>query len=156
MLHWEKGKCITNGRELNRLTLRFSEHEKLVVSAMKGYLKGTHSRICSVDQSHFNRRFGRYVCPFDDCGEAFEVLESLDGHLASPFHDVEAFQCPGATCDKTFSSLSGMLPHVESTACTEGVEVGTGCLGRLGKFLMEELGLNAEAPTSGDTSDSLL
>lgn len=49
-----------------------------------------------------------------------------------------------------------MLQHVESTACLEGIEVGTGCLGRLRKFLMEELGLSAEAPTSEDPSDRLL
>jgi len=60
------------------------------------------------------------------------------------------------TCDKAFSSLSGMLHHVESTACPESSEVGTGCLGRLRKFLMKEFGLSAEAPTSEDTSDSLL
>jgi hypothetical protein len=156
MLHWEEGKCITNGRELDRLTLRFTEHEKIVVTALKGHLKGTHARICSANESHFDRRSNKYVCPFDDCGEAFEVFELINGHLASPFHDVEAFRCPGATCDRTFSSLSSMLQHVEGLACPEGIEIGTGCLGRLRKFLLKEFGLSAEAPTSEDASDSLL
>jgi hypothetical protein len=84
------------------------------------------------------------------------VFELINGHLASPFHDVEAFRCPGATCDRTFSSLSSMLQHVEGLACPEGIEIGTGCLGRLRKFLLKEFGLSAEAPTSEDASDSLL
>lgn len=156
ILHWEQGECITNARELDRLVLRFDEHEKLVVPALKGHLKGTHVRICSANQSHFDRLSNNYICPFDDCGEAFEALELLDRHLVSQFHDVKAFRCPGTSCNQSFSSLSGMLRHVESTACSEGTEIGTGCLGRLQKFLMKELGLSGEAPTSEDAFDSLL
>jgi len=134
MLHWEQGKCITNARELDLLVLRFDEKEKLVVPALKGHLKGTHIRICSANQSHYDRQSNNYICPFDDCGEAFEALELLDRHLLSPFHYVEAFRCPGSRCNQRFSSLSGMLLHVESTAYPEGVEIGTGCLGRLRSF----------------------
>jgi hypothetical protein len=96
MLHWEQGKCIANARELDLLVLRFDEHEKLVVPALKGHLKGTHIRICSAHQSHFDRRSNNYIYSSDDCGEAFEALELLDRHLVSPFHDVEAFRCPGS------------------------------------------------------------
>jgi len=127
-----------------------------VVPALKGHLKGTHIRICSAHQSHFDRRSNNYVYSFDDCGEAFEALELLDRHLVSPFHDVEAFRCPCSRGNQRFSSLSGMPQHVESTACPEGVEIGRGCLDRLRKFLIKELGLNAEAPTSEDAFDSLL
>jgi hypothetical protein len=91
MEHWEAGNCITNARELDCLVLRFPENEKIIVPALKGHLKGTHVRICSANQGHFDRRSSKYICPFDDCEEAFEALKLLDGHLASPFHDVEAF-----------------------------------------------------------------
>jgi len=97
MQHWEKGKCITNAQELDRLVLRFTEQEKIIVPTLKGYLNGTHAQICSANPSHFDRCSGKYICPFDGCGRAFESLELLDGHLASPFHDVESFQCPSST-----------------------------------------------------------
>jgi len=112
MLHWEQGKCITDARELDQLVLGFDEHEKLVVSPLKVYLKGTHIWICAANQSHLDPQSNKYIRPFDECAEAFEALEQLHGHLVSPFHDVEAFLCPGTRCNQSFSSLSGMLQHL--------------------------------------------
>lgn len=156
MVHWETGTCITNARDLHRLVLRFPEHEKLVVLAMRMHLQGTIVRIKSAVAYHFDQQSGKYVCPFDGCGLAFEEMALLDQHLKDPLHDFKVFRCPGMACDGRFSSLSSLIEHVDSKGWREGIDDGRACLGKLWTFLMKELGLSAEAPTSEEASDSLL
>lgn len=155
-IHWEGGKCVTDTQEINRLVLDFPEYESFTVSIFRDHLRGIHDRIRSATQSHYNRRSARYICPFGDCKDEFETMALLDTHLKSPWHDVEAFRCPSSSCEINASSLSGLLQHIELSSCDEGIDIGTGCFGRLLKFLLKEFGMDAEAPTADDFSDSLL
>ncbi|KAK2696614.1 hypothetical protein QWA68_004719 [Fusarium oxysporum] len=63
----------------------------------------------------FNSRYGQYECYF--CGDLFRQLSSLNQHLASPRHQQELYHCPNRNCLKEFTTLAGMVNHLESESC---------------------------------------
>ncbi|KAH7222257.1 hypothetical protein BKA60DRAFT_539338 [Fusarium oxysporum] len=63
----------------------------------------------------FNSRYGQYECYF--CGDLFRQLSSLNQHLASPRHQQELYHCPNRKCLKEFTTLAGMVNHLESESC---------------------------------------
>ncbi len=93
----------------------------------------------------------RLLCPLCPIGrKPFKSLEALSNHLSSPAHSPKIFHCPLALAGyedegkvsqlmKYFSTLSGLLQHLESGACQGGnitfrktVEYIEHNLGRLG------------------------
>ena len=93
----------------------------------------------------------RLLCPLCPIGrKPFKSLEALSNHLSSPAHSPKTFHCPLALAGyedqgnvskmiKYFSTLSGLLQHLESGACEGGnitfrktVEYIERNLGRLG------------------------
>ena len=93
----------------------------------------------------------RLLCPLCPVGrKPFKSLEALSNHLSSPAHSPKIFHCPLALAEykdegklsqlmKYFSTLSGLLQHLESGACEGGnitfrktVEYIEHNLGRLG------------------------
>ncbi|KAH7248687.1 putative zinc finger protein [Fusarium redolens] len=63
----------------------------------------------------YNSRYGQYECYF--CGDLFRQLSSLNQHLASPRHQQELYHCPNRKCLKEFTTLAGMVNHLESESC---------------------------------------
>ena len=74
----------------------------------------------------------RLTCPLCPFGrKPFKSLEAMKNHLSSPAHSPKVFHCPlyfaGPEYDrkvsqlmKYFSTLSGLMQHLESGACQEG------------------------------------
>ena len=74
----------------------------------------------------------RLLCPLCPIGrKPFKNLEALSNHLSSPAHSPKIFHCPLALAGyederkvsqliKYFSTLSGLLQHLESGACQGG------------------------------------
>ena len=74
----------------------------------------------------------RLLCPLCPIGrKPFKTLEALGNHLSSPAHSPKIFHCPLALAGyedegkvsqliKYFSTLSGLLQHLESGACQGG------------------------------------
>ena len=74
----------------------------------------------------------RLLCPLCPIGrKPFKSLEALSNHLSSPAHSPKIFHCPLALTGyedegkipqlmKYFSTLSGLLQHLESGACQGG------------------------------------
>lgn len=139
VIHWEAGRCTTNRQYLNKLVISFPEHRRFTVAEHISDLNGTNTRPRSGAGYHFNSYSRVWVCPIDDCNVSFQTLEVLDQHLRSPYHDEMAFKCPNVDCDMRFNCLSGLLQHVENASrCSEDINCGTGCLGRLWLFLLEK------------------
>ncbi|KAF4483423.1 hypothetical protein FAGAP_11812 [Fusarium agapanthi] len=63
----------------------------------------------------FNIRKGKYECYF--CGDLFDHLSNLNQHLASPRHQQELYHCPNGECSREFTTLAGMVNHLESESC---------------------------------------
>ena len=59
------------------------------------------------------------------------------GHVQSSCHHPLAYQCAG--CESKYADLSGLIQHVESSACAEGVSYGTGSIVKLLHHLWEIL-----------------
>ena len=67
------------------------------------------------------------------CDRNFESKEALRRHLRSPIHYPWVYKCPD--CSTQFSVLSGLVQHVESDACNEGIHDGTGAVGKMLHYL---------------------
>ncbi|KAF5677847.1 hypothetical protein FDENT_9144 [Fusarium denticulatum] len=63
----------------------------------------------------FNIRYGRYQCSL--CGDTFRQLSSLNQYLASPRHQQEIYHCPNRGCHRVFTTLAGVVNHLESESC---------------------------------------
>jgi hypothetical protein len=157
MIHWEAGKCTTNRLFLNRLVLSFSEHKRFTVPEFVCHLNGTEDRVRQGDEEDYCYYDGTWVCPIGDCEGRFRSRAVLDQHLGSPYHDVNAFKCPNTDCDARFSCLSGLLQHVENSMhCSESINGGTGCLGRLWLFLLERFQMLSEEDKWPDQMDVMV
>lgn len=51
------------------------------------------------------------------CGRLFRQLSDLNQHLASPKHQMHIYKCPNKECKKTFTTLAGLINHLESESC---------------------------------------
>ncbi len=134
LVHLESGNCYcgTTRDDLNRLALRCPSSNRYVVRGRAEYLRQGQS-YRRARQSHYNSRTHYYECPW--CNFSGTSFYNLDMHLLSPVHDVKAFICPDADCRQLFVNLSGLVAHVESHRCDEGVWSGSGVLGTMLDYL---------------------
>ena len=51
------------------------------------------------------------------CKRLFQSLASLNQHLSSPVHQQDLYHCPNSKCKKNFTTLAGVINHLESEAC---------------------------------------
>ncbi|KAI9881287.1 MAG: hypothetical protein M1830_005573 [Pleopsidium flavum] len=134
LVHLESGNCDcgTTRDELNRLALRCPFSSRYVVRGREEHLRQgqTYRR---ARPSHYNSRTHYYECPW--CNFSGKSLYNLDMHLLSPVHDVKAFICPDADCRQLFVNLSGLVAHVESYRCEEGIWVGSGSIIKMLDYL---------------------
>lgn len=121
---------------------QLSRTSDFTVAEYINHLNGTSDCPRIGDDDDYNIYSREWTCPIDDCDASFRTLNVLDQHLGSPHHDVNAFKCPNTDCVARFSCLSGLLQHVENAkSCSEDVNRGTGCLGRLWLILLEKFNM---------------
>ncbi|KAF6832357.1 hypothetical protein CPLU01_06182 [Colletotrichum plurivorum] len=63
----------------------------------------------------YNPRARAYECYL--CHRYFNYLNGLNDHLNSPFHEEKFYRCPSRRCNKRFTTLAGMISHLESETC---------------------------------------
>jgi len=51
------------------------------------------------------------------CHKLFSKLQSLNQHLQSPPHMSKEYRCPNRSCGKEFTTLSGVVRHLEDGKC---------------------------------------
>ncbi|RBR21359.1 uncharacterized protein FIESC28_04896 [Fusarium coffeatum] len=63
----------------------------------------------------FNSYYGEYECYI--CHDLFPYLSSLNQHLDSPRHQRDLYHCPNRSCLREFTTLAGLINHLESESC---------------------------------------
>ncbi|XEV05266.1 hypothetical protein FSHL1_010553 [Fusarium sambucinum] len=63
----------------------------------------------------YNPYLGEYECYL--CHDSFRRLSSLNQHLESPRHQQNLYHCPNRSCFKEFTTLAGLVNHLESESC---------------------------------------
>ena len=63
----------------------------------------------------FNSHYGEYECYI--CHDLFPYLSSLNQHLDSPRHQRDLYHCPNRSCLREFTTLAGLINHLESESC---------------------------------------
>ncbi|KAL0634680.1 hypothetical protein Q9L58_006406 [Maublancomyces gigas] len=56
-----------------------------------------------------------YLCISDHVG--FRTLDDLNHHLTSPAHETKRYKCPYVDCNLPFSTLGGLVQHIETRTC---------------------------------------
>ncbi|KAI1382594.1 uncharacterized protein F4822DRAFT_435422 [Hypoxylon trugodes] len=113
--HIETGSC-PDARGLTRDTLykfvRSMDSSGIVTKNLIGWHGSTQYE--ANDRSYNWNRQGWecYLC-HRLCGQ----LSSLNQHLNSPIHQEALYHCPNPRCGKDFTTLAGIINHLESESC---------------------------------------
>lgn len=130
LLHLESGNCNTDIEVLDKIACECYQSTKYTVPDSRTYLLEGHRRQLRGDivYHHYTQS---YEC--DICGASWDTVVGARLHSQSPVHDPCAFKCP--SCDERFRVLSALVQHVESDRCDEGLEEGTGSIGKMLHYL---------------------
>ena len=133
LIHLESNNCSTTMEDLDQYAEMCFQSKKYVAENLRGFLR---ERCRSQERAGGKYRvyMGDWVCNDQDCQRVFDTEAGMQQHVNSPVHDCCPYKCPG--CGVRFSVLSGLLQHVESNACNEGVHQGSGSIGKLLHFLL--------------------
>ena len=129
LIHLESDNCTVTMPELDHFAEKCYQSKKYVVDGCHGYLREERRYI---ERSHWQNAYCRAL-ECGGCGEEFGTGAAWQQHENSPVHDRLAYKCPG--CDTQFKVLSGLVQHVESDACNEGIHDGTGSIGKILHYL---------------------
>ena len=125
LIHLENGCSVTMER-IDHLARECYQWRKYVVEEHADFL-ADDAHLHTEAFGGWNKWQEVWVC--NCCPARFEVEKELHRHLYSGAHRPHAYKCPG--CDDRFVQLSGLLQHVESPACGEGIDHGSESIGKL-------------------------
>ncbi|KZF22894.1 hypothetical protein L228DRAFT_247309 [Xylona heveae TC161] len=132
IIHLESGNC-PSGMNCDRLIDIAAECFQSKKYMVKGLSRERRLSIDS-DLSEYRDYYDEfYECPY--CGKSFPHGLSLKQHLESTAHRPYIFKCPDRDCGVTFNSVSGLVQHVESDRCDEGIRSGTGSIQKMLRWL---------------------
>ncbi|KAL9598341.1 MAG: hypothetical protein Q9219_004569 [cf. Caloplaca sp. 3 TL-2023] len=138
MLHLEEENCYITLAELGQLAESANQSKLFVLNGCHEYLRTQYGRERhGFDTDHDTN----WQCV--ECKKIFHSLNQANKHAKSPVHKPRVLKCP--VCQCTYSSVSGLLQHVESTACPEGLHRGTGALKSFLRDIEERVRLNKES-----------
>lgn len=133
LIHLESNNCSTTMEDLDFFAQKCFQSKKYVVKGLRDFLR---ERRRSEERAggRYMEYMRNWVCNNRDCQGVFDTEARMRQHVNSPVHDCCPYKCPG--CDVRFSVISGLLQHVESNACDEGIYQGSGIIGKLLHFLL--------------------
>lgn len=136
LIHLESNNCSTTMEDLDQYAEMCYQSKHYVVGGLRDFLR---ERCRSEERAGGGERvyMGDWVCNDGDCQRVFDTEAGMRQHVNSPVHDCCAYKCLG--CGVRFSVLSGLVQHVESDACDEGIGQGSGSIGKLLHFLFIKL-----------------
>lgn len=116
-LHLEQGTCVSGmNRALVNERVVALDRNNIITNPSRliegGSAPPTATTYLATERSYNGRDYECYLCERE-----FSALRSLNAHLNSPRHQERIYRCPKAECRKQFSSLSGIIQHVESQTC---------------------------------------
>ena len=132
LIHLESNNCSTTMEDLDWYAERCYQSKKYVVNDLRPFLRDG-SRSEERAGGRYRPYMGNWVCNDLDCQRVFDTEARMEQHVNSPVHDCCPYKCPD--CDARFSVLSGLFQHVESNACDEGIDEGSGSMRKLLRFL---------------------
>ncbi|KAK6615007.1 zinc finger protein [Botrytis cinerea] len=110
IIHLESGRCPSgsNRERINAEIRRLDKYHVITTPLIENSSSTNIATERSWNGFH-------YECPM--CNRGFSTLQALNSHLGSPVHDQRMYRCPGRSCGREFSVLSGLVQHVESESC---------------------------------------
>ncbi|KAI0008992.1 hypothetical protein F4779DRAFT_628130 [Xylariaceae sp. FL0662B] len=113
--HIERGSC-PNARGVNRDTLykfvRSKDSGGIITKNLVGWPGSTQYEANSRSYNRYRQGWECYLCH-----QLFGQLSSLNQHLNSPIHQETLYHCPNWQCRKEFTTLAGIINHLESESC---------------------------------------
>lgn len=118
MLHLDQGSCTSgmNRDKVNRLVVAYDRNNvitnpnRLITGGLGGVITTT-TYIVS-DRAYNGRSWECYLC-----NSEFRRKAALTQHLNSPRHQAKIYRCPRTDCLREFTTLSGIMQHIESQSC---------------------------------------
>lgn len=112
--HLERGRCPN--APLDRDTL-YQEVKKRDPDGLitNQFLKWEPTVHYQATELAFSSYYGEYECYI--CHDLFPYLSSLNQHLDSPRHQRDLYHCPNRSCLREFTTLAGLINHLESESC---------------------------------------
>src|ERR1700733_11050963 len=119
MLHLDQGSCVSgmNRDKVNKLVVAYDRNNvitnpnRLITSGPGGTAITTTTYIVS-DHAYNGRSWECYLC-----NSEFSRKTALTQHLNSPRHQEKIYRCPRSDCLREFTTLSGIMQHIESQSC---------------------------------------
>ena len=119
MLHLDQGSCVSgmNRDKVNKLVVQYDRNNiitnpnRLITGGSGGTAITTTTYIVS-DLAYNGRFWECYLC-----NSEFRRKAALNQHLNSPRHQTKIYRCPRTDCLREFTTLSGIMQHVESQSC---------------------------------------
>ncbi|KAH7150369.1 hypothetical protein B0J13DRAFT_287648 [Dactylonectria estremocensis] len=112
--HLERGGCPNAPLDRDRLYRAVRERDPQGIISNK-FLEWYGSRTFEATEMSFNTNLNAYECYL--CHRLFDALTSLNAHLSSPRHQQNLYHCPSRSCHKEFTTLAGLINHLESESC---------------------------------------
>ncbi|KAH6654056.1 hypothetical protein BKA67DRAFT_564050 [Truncatella angustata] len=113
--HIETGSC-PKAAGLTRDTLYKAVRSRDPGGLITKNLIGWHgSTQYEANDRSYNWNRQRWECYL--CHHLFGSLASLNQHLNSPAHQKALYHCPNRSCGKEFTTLAGIVNHLESESC---------------------------------------
>jgi hypothetical protein len=115
MMHLDEGFCVSgiNRDKVNRFVV---EHDRNnVITNPNRFITGgviTTITYTVSDRAYNGRLWECYLCSREFRGKA-----ALTQHLNSPRHQEKIYRCPRTDCLREFTTLSGIMQHIESESC---------------------------------------
>ncbi|KAK8011212.1 hypothetical protein PG990_010177 [Apiospora arundinis] len=113
--HLEKGGCpkLPNlTREQIYQVVRSKDPKGIITKNLIGW----HSSVSITYYANESAWNGwAYECYL--CHKTFGQIESLNRHLGSSAHQQALYHCPNRDCGKDFTTLAGLMNHLESESC---------------------------------------
>lgn len=129
LIHLESGNCNIDIERLDTLAQECYQSKKYVVTEFRHWL--SRGDRLQARAEVWETPYEEYECSL--CDKYSETQVDIMLHTRSPVHDPEVFQCP--SCDQRFKVLSALVQHVESDRCNEGIQSGTGSIGKMLHYL---------------------
>ncbi|KAH6895885.1 hypothetical protein B0T10DRAFT_456131 [Thelonectria olida] len=127
--HVERGCCQGTALDRERLHRSIKERDpygNITFKSLEWYQDITYE---ATDRS-WNPWCNAYECYL--CHNLYKNLFDLNQHLASPKHQQALYHCPNRSCSKEFTTLAGLINHLESESCGymrfQAVQTGVGRL----------------------------
>ncbi|KAF9532126.1 hypothetical protein CPB83DRAFT_760326 [Crepidotus variabilis] len=138
LLHLEGGTCSSGmTRSTVNQFVRQYDTSNFITDPSRLLTGASETQITHIasDAAWNGRAFECYLCH-----SQHPSLKGLNQHLSSPKHEDQIYVCPGPSCRTRFSTLSGLVQHIESERCDvlkfkvvqRGMESLFGTMGRLG------------------------